>query len=560
MPKLTWIGKEKVVNHHLEVPYRVLQHRYGFNADNAGDTSFTGSGNMIIHGDNLEALKALLPEYEGKVKCIYIDPPYNTGNEGWVYNDNVNDPHIQKWLQDTFHDSGVTLDDLTRHDKWLCMMYPRLSLLQKLLREDGIIFISIDDNEQANLKLICDEIFGAKNFVAQMIWRGGKRNLAKWISTSHEYMLLYAKDLNTCSQLGITWKEKKNGIDEIYKAVEDSLKTAKGDYKLATSLLKQWFKQLPNSHPSKDHSHYCNIDAVGVYCMDNVSRVGGGKYSVISPKTGNVIAPPSRGWTYGNEEDFWKAYSMGIIEFTDNDRLPIFKRYLKDNETQLLETVFYKDRRSSSQKLKELMGSEVFQFPKDEGIIRHFIETFTDDDAIILDSFAGSGTTAHAVLNLNKKNGGNRKFILVEMEDYADNITAERVRRVMNGYADTEGTGGAFDFYELGETMFNADGSLNDAVGEDRIREYVYYTDTKQHLSRKREAKNPYLLDTWNGVGYYLYYEQGKETTLNYDKLSIIKEKAERYIVYADTCTLDKDYMTEHNITFRKIPRDIQKF
>ena len=166
MPTLEWIGKEKVINHHQEVPFRVLDRQYSFD-ENGQHAEDNGSENMIIHGDNLEALKALLPRFEGQVKCIYIDPPYNTGNENWVYNDNVNDPKIKKWLGEVVGKEG---EDLTRHDKWLCMMYPRLKLLQKLLAEDGAIFISIDDNEQANLKLICDEIFGASNFITTIIW------------------------------------------------------------------------------------------------------------------------------------------------------------------------------------------------------------------------------------------------------------------------------------------------------------------------------------------------------------------------------------------------------
>lgn len=192
MPTLEWIGKSKVVNHHQEVPFRVLERQYSF--DEMGKhTEDNGSDNMIIHGDNLEALKALLPQYEGRVKCIYIDPPYNTGNEKWCYNDNVNDPHIQKWLGEVVGKEG---EDLTRHDKWLCMMYPRLMLLQKLLADDGAIFISIDDNELYNLKSICDEIFGAKNFVENIVWQ--KRtspDARKKVSSGHEYVLIYVKDI-----------------------------------------------------------------------------------------------------------------------------------------------------------------------------------------------------------------------------------------------------------------------------------------------------------------------------------------------------------------------------
>lgn len=191
MPTLEWIGKNKVVNHHQEVPFRVLERQYSFD-EQGQHTENNGSENMIIHGDNLEALKALLPQYEGKVKCIYIDPPYNTGNEGWCYNDNVSDPHIQKWLGEVVGKEG---EDLTRHDKWLCMMYPRLMLLQKLLADDGVIFISIDDNELYNLKSICDEIFGASCYVSDIAWQRtySTRNDSKGIVNEVEHILVYSK-------------------------------------------------------------------------------------------------------------------------------------------------------------------------------------------------------------------------------------------------------------------------------------------------------------------------------------------------------------------------------
>ena len=167
MPTLNWIGKSKIVNHHMDVPFKLLEHTYGFN--NGEQTGIeTNSGNKIIHGDNLEALKAILPQYENKINFIYIDPPYNTGNENWIYNDNVNDPRIKKWISEVVGKEG---DDLSRHDKWLCMMYPRLKLLHKLLNDDGgIIFISIDDNELANLKILMDEIFGLHSFVEYFSW------------------------------------------------------------------------------------------------------------------------------------------------------------------------------------------------------------------------------------------------------------------------------------------------------------------------------------------------------------------------------------------------------
>ncbi|MEY3288605.1 MAG: hypothetical protein RLZZ419_847, partial [Pseudomonadota bacterium] len=189
MPTLTWVGKDKVVNHHHEVPFKVLQQKSRFDAPEGSPTNSTD--NRIIHGDNLEALKSLLPEFEGKVNCIYIDPPYNTGNEGWAYNDAVNDPKIRKWLGQVVGKEG---EDLSRHDKWLCMMYPRLKLLHRLLAKDGCVFISIGDAEQANLRLLCDEIFGQNKRLTTFIWRtdGNFDNQAK-IKNCHEYILMYAK-------------------------------------------------------------------------------------------------------------------------------------------------------------------------------------------------------------------------------------------------------------------------------------------------------------------------------------------------------------------------------
>lgn len=282
MPTLNWIGKEKVINHHRDVPFKILEHKYGFIGADGEIKEPVNSGNKIIHGDNLEALKSLLPEYEGKIKCIYIDPPYNTGNENWVYNDNVNHPKIKKWLEATLKakesgkEAAIGIDDLARHDKWLCMMYPRLKLLQKLLAADGVIFISIDDNEQANLKLICDEIFGPQNFVTQLIWRGGKRNAAKHISVSHEYILFYVKNFRKIDELKVSWKVRKNGLDEIYKKYGELKKKYKEDYDSITKDLKQWYKELPESSPSKDHSHYCNVDKNGIYFASDISRGGGG--------------------------------------------------------------------------------------------------------------------------------------------------------------------------------------------------------------------------------------------------------------------------------------------
>ena len=376
--------------------------------------------NLYIEGDNLEVLKLLQRSYMGKVKMIYIDPPYNTGND-FVYHDDF------AMSSDEYEEASEIFDELGNkyvkntetsgrfHSDWCNMMYSRLMIARSLLTDDGIIFISIDDNEVNNLRKIVTEIFGEVNFVAEMVWQGGKVNTARFISTSHEYIISFAKDLKYCSDHNVVWKEHKKGLEPIYAKANSILAQYK-DLKVATEKFKDWFKnEAPED--SKAHAHYCNLDKKGPYCMDNVSRVGGGKYCIVNPINGLTINPPSRGWVYGKEEDFWKAVDEGILEFQDNNKLPILKRYLKDNELQLLDTVFYKDRRGAKIRLRTLLGGEYFDFPKDEEVLANLIGAFTKEDSIILDFFSGSGTTAHSTLIQNCIDNCRRKYIIVQLQE-----------------------------------------------------------------------------------------------------------------------------------------------
>ena len=404
--------------------------------------------NLYIEGDNLEVLKLLQKSYLGKVKMIYIDPPYNTGND-FVYHDDFARSQAEEDLfagnVDELGNRFIKNTDSNGryHSDWCSMIYSRLMVARSLLSEDGVIFISIDDNEVENLRKICDEVFGESNFVAQIIWRGGRRALAKFISTSHEYMLVFAKDLNFCAENNILWLEKKKGLEAIYKKVEE-LQFLYSDYEIASSELKKWYKTLPDDDPSKDSKHYSCIDKHGVYFPSDISRGGGGgpKWDIINPNTGNIVKTPSRGWSYSKKEDLERDIRLGLVHF-NGDGVPCKKRYLKDMETQLLETVFYKDRRGSSKRLRALMEGDYFPFPKDELVIKHFLKSFTKEDSLILDFFSGSATTAHAVMQLNAEDGGNRKFILVQLPEettedseaykagYKNNceIGKERIRR-----------------------------------------------------------------------------------------------------------------------------------
>ncbi len=544
MPTLTWIGKEKVVNHHQEVPYRVLEHKYGFRADDPADTTPTNSGNKIIHGDNLEALKSLLPEYEGRIKCIYIDPPYNTGNEKWVYNDNVNDPKIKKWLGEVVGKQG---EDLSRHDKWLCMMYPRLKLLHKLLADDGVIFISIDDNELANLKQLCDEIFGANNFIDFFSWVKTETpaNLSYKTKKSVEYIVCYQKSKNDIKFRGLEKESKSsNGLMNQTNAIKELIFPANI---VDTGLKDGVYKAGPYGTDSYDIQLLEDVQVKNGIFITPVKLQGKFKWS-----QSNLDKEISNG----------TRISIRTIAFS-----PSYEKASYEPEVpwNIINRNFGVDTNEvASTLLTTIFGEKTFDFPKPVTLISYLANFINNKDAIILDSFAGSGTTAHAVLNLNKKDGGNRKFILVEMEDYAENITAERVRRVMNGYGEGKnavaGTGGAFDYYELGAPMFDQEKNLNEEIDEEKIREYIYYTETKRHLDRKRIEEEKYLLDTYNETGYYFYYEKDCLTTLSIDTLGIVTERAEQYVIYADICTVPPQVLAARNITFKKIPRDIKRF
>lgn len=527
MPSLHWIGKEKVVNHHRAVPFRILKHEYGFK-DGQQTEDKTSSGNMIIHGDNLEALKSLLPEYEGKVKCIYIDPPYNTGNEGWVYNDNVNDSKIKKWLGQVV---GKESEDLSRHDKWLCMMYPRLKLLHKLLADDGVIFISIDDNEQANLKLLCDEVFGTSNFIANIIWQKkySPQNDALFFSAMHDFIVCYARKSNQ-------WKRKL----------------------------------LPRSDKQDKAYRNPDNDPRGLWKPSDLTRAEHRDrdfYGITTP-SGKIVYPANgRSWSRPPDEIQRLREDNRLWFGVKGDAIPSLKRFLSEvKEGVVPTTIWYReevgDNQEAKQQIKKLFPDKnnPFETPKPTKLIERILELSMDSNSIILDSFAGSGTTAHAVLDLNKRDGGNRKFICVEMEEYAETITAERVRGVINGYADKESTGGGFDFYELGEPLFLENGNLNEEIEIQEIQKYVFYTETKQSLPTDKAHSHEFYLGNWQQTDYYFFYQKEALTTLDHGFLETITQDAEQYLIYADCCTLSEAFMRKKGIIFKKIPRDISRF
>ncbi len=400
MPELNFKGKEFVHNHHLAVPHRPL---LPDTAKSIGETKL--DGNLIIHGDNLHALKALLPMYAGKVDCIFIDPPYNTGNEGWCYNDNVNSPIMQAWLSE----NPVGIEDGLRHDKWCAMMWTRLRLLHELLSEDGSIWVTLDDNEIHRGREMLDSIFGHLNFVATCIWHKNysPKPSAQYFSEDHDYLLIYAKN-------------KAIWLPNLLERTEDMNARYSN----------------PDNDPRGDWKPG-DLSARNFY--------SDGIYAITCPSGRVIEGPPSGRYWVIAEKKFKDMEKDNRIWWGENgSNIPSVKRFLSEVKAgRVPQTLWeYSEVGHTQDAKKELLeilsferSEDVFISPKPVALLDRVLQLATNNQSLILDSFAGSGTTAHAVLAANKKDGGNRKFILVECEDYADSLTAERVRRVINGYA-----------------------------------------------------------------------------------------------------------------------------
>lgn len=511
MPTLNWIGKEAVEKHHKDVPYRLLEPVVELSC---GDEQ---SGNLLVQGDNLHALKALLPRYAGKVKCIYIDPPYNTGNEKWAYNDNVNSPEIRKWLGETVGKEGETLD---RHDRWLCMMYPRLTLLKQFLTEDGVIFISIDDNEVANLKLLLDEIMGSQNEIATLIWEKGKKGDSKFVSVTHEHVVIFAKNKNYLKEKKVKWRRKKPGVDDVLEFYKDLTEKHNNNHQLIRKEIMAWYRSLPKGDFRKSHKHYNWSDDRGLYFAADFAGPDDGRenrprYDIIHPVTNQACAIPSTGWRW--EESTTKkalAENPPRIHFgKDHTTIPNRKSYLHEVSEEPMLSTFYKDGRSATLEVEGLVGAGVFQFPKDSDVIADLINVVVDDGDLVLDSFGGSGTTAHAVLKLNKYFKKALNFILVELDsNVAKSVTATRIKKVINGYTPltgkkknfVEGLGGEFQFCTLSqEPLFDASGHIRADVSFSQLAEFVWFSETGTGYTGKADSP---LLGVFEGRAIYLLY------------------------------------------------------
>ncbi len=532
MPTLDFKGKQHIYAHHLTVPYRTIE------ADKSRSCNPSDiNDNLIIYGDNLHALKALLPRYANRIKCIYIDPPYNTGNEEWCYNDNVNSQLMQQWFTEN---TPVDNEDLERHDKWLCMMWPRLHLLQELLAEDGIIFISIDDNEHHHLRMLMDEIFGAENFIGTFLWKkkGTSTNVrGTSVSAIADYQLCYRKSTMGFITPRVTLKETRQYPNQ----------DEQGKYR--TSIIE---KRNDGTYVRQT----MRFQILGQYPRE-------GRRWQIGQKTARELEAMNR-FIIDNG-----IVKRKIYDFEDKDTTSAHPTYLPDS---------CGSSDSANKMLSSILGNSDFENPKPVELITHLLAFSSGPNDIVLDSFAGSGTTAHAVLALNKKDGGNRKFILIECEDYANTITAERVRRVINGVPDTndaslrEGLGGSFTYGTLGKPI-EVEGMLTGEV-------LPSYESLAAHLlcvasgvsvgANALEPKNPDgLFYSSGGIDYYLLYKpnleylESSEAMLNLERAERIRDanyqNGFKAIVYAPGKYISQRELTGMGITFCQLPHALHE-
>lgn len=526
MPTLDWIGKKAVLNHHREVPFHLLK------CDPKLSVGDPGSGNLLVQGDNLLALKALLPYYAGQVKCIYIDPPYNTGNEGWVYNDAVNSPEVRDWLGKVV---GKEAEDLCRKDKWLCMMYPRLVLLRDFLHTDGAIFISIDDNSVGLLRLLMDEVFGANNFIATCTWqkRYSRENRAA-IGDVHEYIMIYARDPER-------FKKARNrvSLDAKSRAVyKNPNKDPKGDWR-AIPMTAQGYR--PNQ-----------------------------MYEIKTP-SGKVVTPPKgRCWST-IESEFKKHIDAGRIWFgKKGDSSPGIIRYISEVEGLVPWTWWPHEEVGHTDEAKKEMlaiagSKEAFDTPKPERLLQRIVEISSNEGDLVLDAFAGSGTTG-AVAHKMK-----RRWIMVESEDYCKTLVASRLDRIIEGKDEIGITevvdwreGGGFRYCTLGDPLFDANGQVHSSVKFPDLARHVYFTETGEPLPKGKNGRTP-LLGVHNGVAIYLLFNGilGDKSVnggnvLTGPILADLPEHDGPKVIYGEGCRLGAARLRRENIVFKQVPYEIK--
>ena len=548
MPVLQFKGKTAIENYHYTVPHHTLDFDTKLSLLGRGEKPGL-DGNLIIEGDNLLALKALLPTHAGRVKCIYIDPPYNTGNEGWVYNDNLTQPQFKEWIGQTVGKEG---EDATRHDKWCCMMYPRLQLLKELLRDDGAIFISIDDNEVAHLRMLMDDVFGETNFIASIIWHkmDSPKNTAIHFSEDHDYIVVYGKNAASWSPNLIERTEKM-----------------KGRYK----------------NPDKDPR--------GPWLLSDLAArnpYSEGLYKIKTPSGKVVEGPPAGSYWRVSKEKFDELDRDKRIWWGKGDVRPGIKRFLSEvKEGVVPQTIWHWQEVGSTRNAKQYLsqvldkqsGEDIFTTPKPVGLLRRIVHISADEDSIILDSFGGSGTTAEDVLDLNKADGGNRRFVLVQQpfdnkQNEKDNfnickrIMAERILRVIQGYSFTDlagekrkvqGIGGSFTYATVGPALFGEYRDLGQnppAYAE--LAKYIFYTETSKEFDAKALDEKTGRIGEYRSISYYLLYSpngrEGRALDMEWLNWTGKYDPNKNLVVYCEKLWVHRDDLSRYETeTGRKV-------
>jgi DNA modification methylase len=526
MPFLQFKGKTAVESYHRVVPHHLLEVDKKLSLSKAPGLD----GNLIIEGDNLIALKSLLPTHAGKIKCVYIDPPYNTGNEGWIYNDNLTQPQFKEWIGQVVGKEG---EDATRHDKWCCMMYPRLQLLKELMTDDGVILVSIDDNELFHLRLMMDEIFGSENFITCIVWktRNTDNRIKTMLSVDHEYVVVYSLGRAPLRGRFIDRSDFSNPDND-----------ARGPYVTDPLTGKATFQERPNLH-----------------------------FTITNPKTKDKWSPdPAHGWI---------TDTAGVAELIREDKVwwppnpktgkPRKKRFLSETSERMPASSFWSDLRSETgaDEVAIILGEPLFAFPKSVEFMRAVLDLAMSPDDIILDSTAGSGTTAHAVLAANAQDKGNRRFILIqaasdtkkgkdEQTNICDRITRERVRRAIAGYTfetkgkreTVNGLGGDFTYIRVGRRMFNEYRDLGTTPPTfEQMAQYIWFTETSRTFDPKQINPKTGHIGTWQSTSYYLLYSNDKKEAraLDSDFLSGLKDKAPRKVIYCEKLWIHRDKLRE---------------
>ena len=539
MPTLDWIGKKAVVNHHRDVPYRLIH------CDKDKSFGDPEAGNLLVQGDNLEALKALLPYYAGKVKCIYIDPPYNTGNEGWVYNDNVNSPEIKAWLGSVV---GKEAEDLSRHDKWLCMMYPRLRLLKEFLSEDGSIWISIDDNEGHNLKCALDEIMGRQNFVTSFIWQkvDSPNDNKVPITPDHEYVLCY--ELNS-EKAGF----KKKGDASILA----SYRTTEEEPRLHRDRLVK--KNGANSLREDRPTMFFEIEAPDGTSVLPIHDDGREANWAFSPAGVKKLRSENRLiWKKRDKlgQSLWVPYAR---EFAPEVPTRPHPTILLDVKTS---------RQAKAHQREIIEDQEAFATVKPEQLIQRILEISTNVDDIVLDSFLGSGTTGAVAHKME------RRWIGVEMGDHATTHCVPRFRKVIEGEqggisADVGWQGGGgFRFCTLGEPLFDADGNVSPAVTYPDLAAHVFFCETGSPIPKRADPASRligkfqdraiYLLQNPTSVGVASDKAGNVLTLKTLEAILSEDDFSGPRVVYGEGCTVPDARLDKAGVTFKQIPYQIE--